>query len=518
MTGVLRDERITPTRDAVLGLVRALLARLHADNVLYCHWKSNEHLRESMLGRTDLDLLFDRRSHITLAGILAELDFKRFSAVPWREYPGIEDYLGMDRDTGTLVHLHVHYRLTLGERYIKGYRLPWEERVLTERVLNEREGIFTADPAIEALLLVTRMALKIRLRDRIASWTGRRRYFVGGALRERRWLAERLTSDELIERTRLLVGDLAARQLVAIVFSSAPSIDQLLAFARCVSPQLAERRTYGGLEARLRRWGREWRGIWARWIMRQREPARRVSPRGGVNVALIGADGAGKSTLVREAAKWLGAKLDVTVTYGGSGAGSAGLPRRALKGLGRMLRRPPRPSPGERLDERSPGVDDGDAEPVFRWTLQSVGRVLAALALDRERRSRLARARRLTNMGAIVLSDRYPQNQFLGFNDGPSLAAWADRGPLLVRWAARRERATFQLFNASPPDLVIKLLVPFDVAAARKSDTPPLQLLRKIAAVRALRFPADTRVAEINADAPLPEVLLAVKRAIWDVL
>ena len=63
------------------------------------------------------------------ARILAELEFKRFSAVPSRAYPGIEDYLGMDRATGTLVHLHVHYRLTLGERYIKGYRLPWEEEV-----------------------------------------------------------------------------------------------------------------------------------------------------------------------------------------------------------------------------------------------------------------------------------------------------------------------------------------------------------------------------------------------------
>jgi hypothetical protein len=183
-----------------------------------------------------------------------------------------------------------------------------------------------------------------------------------------------------------------------------------------------------------------------------------------------------------------------------------------------MLRRPSAPHAGAELGDRPPKVHDGDIEPTFRWTLQNVGRVLTVLALDRERRSRLERARRLTNMGAIVLSDRYPQNQFLGVSDGPSLAAWADRGPRFVRWAARRERATFQLANASPPDLVIKLLVPFDVAAARKSDTPPSQLLRKIAAVRALKFSAATRVVEINADAPLPEVLLAVKRAIWDEL
>lgn len=504
------------TREATLGLVRELFTRLHAEDVLYCHWKSNEHLRQSMLGLTDFDLLFDRRSHPALARILAELEFKRFSAVPSRAYPGIEDYLGMDRATGTLVHLHVHYRLTLGERYIKGYRLPWEETLLAERVFDEREELFTADPALEALLLVTRMVLKIRVRDRIASWMGRP-YFVGGALRELRWLAERLSAERLVEQARPLVGDAAARRLGAVVFASAPSMRQLVAFRECIAPALAERRTYGASEARLRRWGREWRAILARRTFGQRrEPAKRVSPRGGLFVALVGPDGAGKSTHACEAGKWLGGKLDVALTYGGSGTGSAGLPRRALKGLGRMVRRQPTRDPAGELDERAARQEERGTEMVFRWSVRNVGRVLTAMALDRERRARLTRARRLTNMGMIVLSDRYPQSQFLGFNDGPWLAAWTDRGPLIVRWAARRERATFLLAEASPPDLVVKLLVPFDVAAARKRDTPPSQLRRKIAAVRALRFPSATRVVEIDAEAPLADVLLSVKRAIWE--
>jgi hypothetical protein len=516
MTSVLGAEPIRRGREVTLSVLQALLARLHAEDVVYCHWKSNEHLRASMLGRTDLDLLFDRSDASSLSGILAELDFKRFAAVPGRAYPGIEDYLGLDPETGTLVHLHVHYRLTLGERYIKGYRLPWEETLLAERVLDVQEGIYVADPALEALLLVTRMALKVRTRDRLASWIGRP-YFAGGALRELRWLSERLSHEVLIDRARPLVGETAARRAAEVAFASAPTTRQLTEYRDSVRPTLEWRRTYGVVEARLRRWSREGRSVIGRRMGKLAlGPVKRVSPRGGIFVAFVGADGAGKSTLAREIARWLDGKLDVAVMYGGSGAGSAGLPRRALQTGARFARNLPALGghSGERACEsiRRDEASD-DARPW--WRLRRLGRVLWALALDRERRSRLALARRLTNLGMLVLADRYPQSQFVGFNDGPRLAAWIDRGPSLVRWAARRERATFRIAEVSSPDLVIKLLVPYEVAAMRKSDTPAPLLQKKIDAVHALRYPPSTKVVEVDAAAPLAEVVCEVKRAVW---
>ena len=35
---------------APLGVLTSLFARLHAENILYCHWKSNEHVHATMLG------------------------------------------------------------------------------------------------------------------------------------------------------------------------------------------------------------------------------------------------------------------------------------------------------------------------------------------------------------------------------------------------------------------------------------------------------------------------------------
>ena len=130
--------RAGPQALALLGVLTRLFARLHAEHIRYCHWKSNEHLRATMLGATDVDLLVDRAAAQRLAAILTETTtFKRFVAKPGLGYPGIEDYVGFDEATGTLTHLHLHYQLTLGERFLKGHRLPWEELVLATRVLDE---------------------------------------------------------------------------------------------------------------------------------------------------------------------------------------------------------------------------------------------------------------------------------------------------------------------------------------------------------------------------------------------
>ena len=61
-----------------LGVLTSLFRRLHAEDIAYCHWKSNEHLAASMVGDTDLDLLVDRNAAQPLARILGELDVKRF--------------------------------------------------------------------------------------------------------------------------------------------------------------------------------------------------------------------------------------------------------------------------------------------------------------------------------------------------------------------------------------------------------------------------------------------------------
>ncbi len=508
-----------PPRHATgtLAELTRLFQRLHAESIPYCHWKSNEHLRASLLGRTDLDLLVPRQAAQPLARILSETRFKRFHTVPHLAYPGIESYFGLDPRSGALLHLHVHYQLTLGEKDLKGYRLPWENVVLETRVFDEDAAIYVADPNIEALLLLVRAALKFRLRDRLSSLLGRG-YFRGNVLRELRWLAARVDADRLLEHARPLVGEQAAGQAVQLVVGPPPSLQRLMAFRRSIRPPLAEYRMYGPVEARRRRWVREAARAWARLRARTPHtpaPRKRLVPQGGLLVAFVGLDGSGKSTLVAEITAWLSALVDVVPIYLGSGKGPTSVTRRLLQGVAALLR-PVAPGGGEREGPAS----DGEAPRRGQrssW-LRTCGELLWVVVLARERRRRLQQARRARNLGMVVVCDRFLQTQFTDFNDGPAFSHWLDERFWPLRAAAREELAAIRAAELQPPDLVIRLRVMPEVAARRRPTMPLERLQRSAEKVASLRYPPTTRVAEINADEPLEQVLLAVKRAIWESL
>lgn len=298
---------------ASLGVLTSLFGRFHTEDIVYCNWKSNEHLGASMVGATDLDLLVDRKSALPLARILSQAGVKRFVVEPFHRYPGVEDYVCFDPHSGKLIHLHVHYQLTLGEKHLKGYRPPWEELVLSTRVLDGTHRIYVADPHVELLLLVVRAAVKLRVRDRLLAAL-RSTYMADKVVQEFHWLVGRIQRERLLELARPLVGDTAARLLVEMVGGSPPSKRQLLAFRQSAVPALRGYRTYGAWEARRRRWLREGRTLW--WLAENRyyhvpKNSSRTCPQGGLAIAFVSPGGAGRSTLPSEIAAWLGEELAV---------------------------------------------------------------------------------------------------------------------------------------------------------------------------------------------------------------
>lgn len=494
-----------------LGVLRDLFARLHDDGIRYCHWKSNQHLQASMDGTTDVDVLVDRRAIVPLTRILGETGFKRFVVKPGRGYPGIEDYVGFDAASGTLTHLHVHYQLTLGEKFLKGHRLPWEELFLSSRILDTEHGIYVAEPNLELIVLIVRAVMKLRARDTIMETLGKR-YIGGGMLRELRWLADRSDRARLLEVGARLVGERAARLLPDMLLGEGPSVGQLRAFDRQADPSLREYRLYGAIAAVLQM-TREWSIIWWKlknWYLGAPTKSTRTLPQGGLTIAFLGADGAGKSTLTKEIAEWLSREVGVVTTYGGSGKGSASLPRRMLQSIGRLRRQ---------LTGRTLPHTDGRPRPrpdQERSRLWALGRLAWVLTLTRERRRRATQIRRARGRGLIVLSDRLPQRQFAGLNDGPQLGQWVNGRPGLRRAVARREQAAFHLADLTPPDLVVKLHVSTEVAWQRRPETPAEQLSTGIEVVRQLRFPSTTRVLDLDANQPFAQVLMQVKQAVWE--
>jgi hypothetical protein len=317
---------------APLASVLSLFDRFHEANLLYCHWKSNEHLGASLRGLTDLDILVDPSAAAQLTTLLADVGVKRFHVKPFHAYPGIEDYVLFDPASGRMVHVHVHYQLTLGEKVLKGYCLPWADRLLQTRVRDEASGIYIADPNLELLLLVVRAALKLRGRDVLHEKMGRP-YFKPHAVREFHWLAQRVEADRLRACAEDLVGRGAAAVLAGMLPALPPTRRQLHALRRSAAPYLDRYRLYSAAEARRQRWTREF-GLraWSLGCRLQGIPGNssRTAPHGGLIVAVAGGDHAARTRLVRQLVSWLRWEIAV-VPIATSGQAAEDIRRRAYR-------------------------------------------------------------------------------------------------------------------------------------------------------------------------------------------
>ncbi len=500
-----------------LAVVHSLCQELDRHNIVYCHFKSNEHLLEGMRGQTDLDVLVERGNTQKLTLALSSCGFKRFSAVVGNGYPAVEDYLALDADTGKLVHLHLHYQLVSGEPHLKGFRLPWEQQVLAGRVYRAREQIYTTDPHMEMLLLIVRSALKMRSRDRLFDKLGKR-FFGGERLREFHWLTERTESATTLQLAVPIFGERAVAALEKVLNTAQPTLRQLRDLRRCANPTLRLYRTYSPLQARLRRSFNELRwlfgGINKRYLHAPL-PMRRVSASGGLLIALMGCDGSGKSTHLQSIRRWLGWKIDIVPIYFGSGDGPASLLRWPLKLVADGLRKSPNYSSSRyKLANTDPNNSAKKLPPPTR--LRLLAKALWALALSLEKRGKLRTATAARNRGMVVICDRYPQNQVMGFNDGPLLATWQQHSSRLLRAIARWEGSPYRAAEMYPPDLVVKLNLTAAVAVSRKPEMSVEECRRRIAVIDGLVYPAATLTLSLDATEPLEEVLLKLKTDIWN--
>ncbi|MGF1540308.1 MAG: hypothetical protein ACFCU5_07625 [Pleurocapsa sp.] len=494
-----------------LQIVNQLINKLEQENIYYCHWKSNEHINAAVEGKTDLDILVDKTNKEQLEKILPEIGFKYFEAIPCRRYKNIEDYLAIDEETGTLVHFHLHYQLELGEKQLKGYHLPWEELILSSRIYDRQHQIYIAEPNIEIILLIVRAALKVRNRDRVKSLLGYN-YFKGDFIREFDWLKDRIDLAQVKQLSEKLLGKNAA-QLILDAIAGNANLTKLLLPNNAISSVLQQYRYYNPIVAMALRWNRESKDLIHKILTRIFHLAivtRRTPVKGGVIVAILGADGSGKSTVISEITKSFAQKLDVLPIYLGSGDGKASIIRQPLIWMAKA----------SRAAKASQSKCDNNLQSTSKQSILSrLHKFLWAISLTYEKQNKLKQACAAKERGMIVICDRYPQSQILGFNDGPLLVNGQESTLKLLQKIEQWEFESYQNMAATmPPDLVIKLKITPEVAKARKSETPSEMVHKKIAAVQALKFSPQTTVITVDAEQPLKRVLATAKRAVWESL
>jgi O-antigen/teichoic acid export membrane protein/thymidylate kinase len=493
---------------APLATVQTLLEALHHQNILYCHWKSNEHLDASMTGDTDLDVLFHHEQKEQLEALLAKLGFKNFKSIKEKQYKDIEDYIALDDASGKVIHLHAHFKMTMGETYLKGYQLNIEKEILSTRVYDETFGIYRSDPAIELILLYIREALKIRNRDILMMGLLNKIHYSENVLKEYRWLKARTTPVQIEAFLAAMFKEYAA---MLLIMNGGFTKKQLLKLSFLVRKEFEQDRLYSPLTASLVRWYREITVKVSRktaQLLNRPIISQRINPRGGMVIAVIGADGSGKSTVTANLRDTFQKKLDVYRIYYGRGDGKISWPRKALINLKGVFHQAPRKS--------VTGRKIALTTPRKKGALAEVYRCINALIVANEKRRNLQLMQEAKQKGMLIICDRYPQNQIMGFNDGPLLHHLASSKNPIFRMMSRIESNIYAKADNTPPDVIFKLIAEAKVVEARKPGETLLETLEaKISGFKSLQFKDTCKVITVDATQPLAQVLSTVKKEIW---
>ncbi len=480
----------------LLSLVRRLGEALAREGISYCYcqWKGHTKPHRWGTGAGDIDLLVDPPDKTRFVGVLTHLGFIAALAPRPQRLPGVESYFGLDRGTGTLVHVHLHERPFIGRPWSAAWALPMEGLFLASAA---RGSVFRIPaPEIELIALVVRTV---------------ERYRLATALRRRPPDWSDAVQQELADLEARSDPTRLARALEQVPFLDAPFFE---ACRRSLRPDCSTRTRV------LLRWRllRRLRTNVVRppiafaflsLLRRARTlaggpgaTAKRLARR-GVVIALGGADGAGKSSCTRELHAWLAPTFECAAFHLGRPPRSfltfvvgAALWGRTL--LRRLvgLAPPAWPSRNEIPTGRTP-----DALELLRHVCTARDRYRLAL-----------KAKRLAAEGAFVLCERYPNITTLA---GPSIEQQQYRMPQtrVARWLVSTEVAYYQEMPA--PDVAVLLLVEPKLAVRRKHGQEPAAYVKYRAQLVAQSDWTNSGVQVVDANRPLAEVVRDLQCVIW---
>ncbi|MBA2662000.1 MAG: hypothetical protein H0U74_06865 [Bradymonadaceae bacterium] len=494
------------------------------EEVRHCYWKSSLHVGASLQGLKDYDLLVDRAHKRALERLLVFNDFKLTSAPRAQSLPSTENWVGFDRKSGLLVHLHVHYAIYSGEGALAEVRLPWEDHLLAHSISSPHFGVQILEPALEFVVLSVRAALEKKYTEES-----------GGSRKLRACYADDLL--ELLGQSRRediafhglkLLGPGAGQKLCALITGGFPQhLDRWLDLVELVEPGLHGHRRWGAVQTRMRYQWRQ-KSALARAAYRKFAPdvlptLRRETNKlhlreRGLLIAVIGPDGAGKTTLAAEIEAWLAPHFDAQVIYFGKGdfvsSTWQALARTKWKILGAAGIEPRTGDIGVEnvASAITPTTSDSQRpERGRRQLLSDLSRVAFANRLLRDRRE----ASETCERGGFVITDRFPSFADK-FADGPGIEV-AEGDPSFRRRIARFERDCFQRLHELPPDIVFRLALPPMVAWMRKPDHRLSEIEAKAAALEKIDF-GETPMIVIDATLAADEVVREVKNHIWTLI
>jgi len=478
--------------DITLAVISALVRDLDERGIRYVHWKSNNNIARALRGDDDLDLLVHPDDSQAFETILDDMGFVRALVNKDAWQPGMYHYYRPDLDSGRMVHLHLHYSLTVGYDFHKNFTLPITDWYLSGR--SNSAGIALPAPEREYAVFVIRLLIKHALsvavlefpRPQVMRLLGRLApgHLSSSERAELKYL-ESAVDRQSLERAIEISGmgfSMADFALFEQAVSSEVSAATFFAASRTLKRRLAATRQSGELSSFALAASRLNDQRVRRLLSRLGFAAlpRKRSAGGGRIIVFVGGDGAGKSTNVDSLYRALKSAFYTETIH-------VGRPEKSLGGaLVGLIGR------GTRV-----------------LGLRRTGRALGHIALARNRRAAFRRAERVRSAGGMAVLDRIPNGQ-LTHMDAPRIV---DPHGRLERFLAHWERSIYGQITGV--DVMIVLRLDPEIACRRRPEDDRETLLERSGEVwrgdwtAPYMFPVDTGASDVD------EVRRAVMERVW---
>lgn len=455
----------------MLEVLKRLFAELEEKQIQYVFWKGQNHYQDGLSGNGDIDLLVSKDDHFTFTDILSTCGFILTKTQVYLQNDSIEDWIGLDRTTGKLIHIQLYSEIVFGKKYTNEYSFPFSYLCFDNIV--KKDGLNLLNPYLELIILLCR------------------RYV--GAIGEKKYKESleflRTITDSYSIPNQFPITEAEKRGLVD--FCSEPYSYEIKDSLKEMCRKLLK------LEAKNAMIKNMFRTILQKIFVRSRSirlHSKKSLLTDGILIAFLGQDGAGKSTVTYEIEKWLRWKLEVKRFYLGSGDHYVSWRKRIIKLISRI----------KILKPISFFLSLGDMKYLAKRNYKT-----------------LARAVRYKQNGGIALFDRFPQTKYAGINDGPKIRdKMLPKVPFsflrgYVSSSADVEENYLQKSCDVLPDLVFKLMLTPEESIRRKPEEKIELVRRKHQIIQSLHFDKAQEYV-IDATQDYEKELIQIKGLIWD--